>query len=167
MQWSGGTLFQCFTIGGTAVSQPAETRQTEATANHDFHMLQQFWEDETLFNVQDLEAFKHSLSETLPTQCLFSFFRRRSDIRRGLLPHLACTEVPLSQSDSETADRAQLPGRTQGMHGVFISPFLSCCSCLCWCSFLSSVVRSSPRRNVAASGSVFSFSILTMCYCSC
>ena len=49
---------------------------------------------------------------------------------------------------------------------VFISSFLAFCSCLCWCSFLSSVVRSSPRRNVAASGSAFSFSILTVCYCS-
>ena len=48
---------------------------------------------------------------------------------------------------------------------VFISPFFACCSCLCWCSLLSSVVRSSPTRNEAASGSAFC--IWTFCYCLC
>ena len=47
--------------------------KTEAAVNHNFHVLQHFFEDSTLFNEQDLEVAKHSLSQTLPTQCLFLF----------------------------------------------------------------------------------------------
>ena len=41
-------------------SQLAETRQTEATASHNFQMPQQSLKDEMKFNAQDLEAAKHS-----------------------------------------------------------------------------------------------------------
>ena len=53
------------------MKKPLQTRQTEATANRNLHTLQHFWEDEMLFNVQDLEGAIHSLSTTLPTQCFF------------------------------------------------------------------------------------------------
>ena len=45
-------------------SQLAEARQTEATASHNFQLLQQSWEDELKFNAPDLEAAKHSLGES-------------------------------------------------------------------------------------------------------
>ena len=44
-------------------SQIAETRQTEATASHNFQMPQQSLKDEMKFNAQDLEAAKHSFGE--------------------------------------------------------------------------------------------------------
>ena len=44
-------------------SQLAETRQTEATASHNFQMPQQSLKDEMKFNAQDLEAAKHSFGE--------------------------------------------------------------------------------------------------------
>ena len=44
-------------------SQLAEARQTEATASHNFQMLQQSSQDEMKFNAQDLEAAKHSSGE--------------------------------------------------------------------------------------------------------
>ena len=44
-------------------SQVAETRQTEATASHNFQMPQQSLKDEMKFNAQDLEATKHSFGE--------------------------------------------------------------------------------------------------------
>ena len=44
-------------------SQMAEARQTEVTASHNFQMRQQFLEDESKFNAQDLEAAKPYLGE--------------------------------------------------------------------------------------------------------
>ena len=67
----GGTLFQCCSSGGTGrvTAYPKHSRlrrQRTMTSTHAPAVL-----GGVLFNVQDLEAAKHSLSETPPTHCLF------------------------------------------------------------------------------------------------
>jgi len=60
---SGSIVETLEDLKAKAEAQLAEARQTEATASHNFQMLQQSLEDEMKFNAQDLEAAKHSLGE--------------------------------------------------------------------------------------------------------
>ena len=121
-----GTLFQCCTRGGTAVSQLTETRQTEATVP-------------TMLNcpgdVRHARVMTYSLSLIVRSVALYFI------VSVGGVG-MSCAGLCLYFS----VGTACVPHT-----GVFISPFLACCSSLCWCS-LSPVVRSSPSRDVALSG---------------
>ena len=62
--WTAGSIGQRLEDLKTKdESQLDDARQTEATASHNFQMLQQSSEDEMKFNAQDLEAAKHSFGE--------------------------------------------------------------------------------------------------------
>merc|ERR1712135_132205 len=61
---SGSIVETLEDLKAKAEAQLAEARQTEATASHNFQMLQQSLEDEMKFNAQDLEASKSALTET-------------------------------------------------------------------------------------------------------